>query len=282
MGEIADALRRARGQRAPETEESEFAPPSLQDVIESTEDVAATPELAANGTAIETVRPHNPVVIPQDGPHAEVCRQVALRLRDALEARDARSVAVVSGERGDGKTTVACNLAVAMASLSRDRSVAIVDLDLRRPSLASYLNLDAQVGIEQVLLGKAKLEDVRIGVGEPAIDLYPALEPQRDAHKLIVLPALAEMLEQLERNYATVIVDTPPTPVVPDANLLLRHVRCCVPVVRHGKTRARSVRRLVEGLHARHIAGWVLNGDRSAHYRDQDYYYYGERDEDGS
>jgi Mrp family chromosome partitioning ATPase len=70
-----------------------------------------------------------------------------------------------------------------------------------------------------------------------------------------------------------VIVDTPPAPLVPDAALLLRHVATCAPVVRAGKTRMRSLKRLLNCLPREQILGWILNGERSSRFGYRDYYY---------
>src|SRR5438552_2499506 len=79
-------------------------------------------------------------------------------------------------------------------------------------------------GLEEVLLGRSTLDDVRVSVQSPAIDVFPVVTPQDAAHELLVLPQLAAMIADLERRYATVVVDTPPSPLVPDAMLILRHV----------------------------------------------------------
>ena len=83
----------------------------------------------------------------EEGPNAEVCRQLALRLRTALDERGSRTVAVVSAERGDGKTTLAVNLAIGLATLTREREVALVDFDIRKPSVARQLSISTQTGI---------------------------------------------------------------------------------------------------------------------------------------
>jgi Mrp family chromosome partitioning ATPase len=212
-------------------------------------------------------------VILEQGPDAEACRHLALRLRDALDERRARSIAIVSAERGDGKTTVACNIAIALATLSREREVALVDFDMRRPAIAKSLSIPHHVGVEEVLLGRASLDEVRIAVEQPAIDVFPVVRPQDAAHELIVLPQMAALIAELERRYATVIVDTPPAPLVPDATLILRHVSACSPVVRAGKTRARSLRRLLDCLPRDRILGWILNGERASRFGYRDYYY---------
>jgi non-specific protein-tyrosine kinase len=274
MGEIADAIRRARNlgigsrdsERGRASSRSSLAPATPL----SMSDQPATPE-----HRVEKVESDYPAVVLDEGPNAEACRHLALRLRSIMEERGVRSVLVVSAERGDGKTTVACNLAIALGSLTRGRDIALVDLDLRKPSIASYLSLSGDAGIEAVLLGRAALDQVRVAVQSPAIDVFPALVPQRAAHELLVRPQLAELIGLLERRYSTVIIDTPPAPVVPDANLILRHVGACVPVVRTGKTRARSFRRLVETLPRSQMIGWVLNCDRSSSNGDYEYYYYG-------
>ncbi len=278
MGEIADAIRRARnqlpGQRLLTPDPAAEPAPTLRSLSPSPAPAAPVREPERKPAfAVDSVDPENEAIILEDGPNAEACRHLALRLRSALDAQGARSVALVSAERGDGKTTVACDLAIALATLSRERDVALVDLDLRKPSIAKYLSIPHDVGIEEVLLGRASLDSVRVQVHLPAIDVFPVVTAQRAAHELIVLPRMAQLIEELERRYTTVIVDTPPAPLVPDANLILRHVPACVPVVRSGKTRARSVRRLMDCLPDDRILGWVLNCAPRSAFGYQDYYY---------
>ena len=237
---------------------------------------AAAPTEPKPGLSVSSVEPQNAAVILEPGPNAEACRHLALRLRTALDERRARSVAIVSAERGDGKTTVACDVAIALATLSREREVAVVDFDLRKPSIAKSLSIPHDAGIEEVLLGRATLDSVRVCVQQPAIDVYPVVTPQDAAHELLVLPQMAALIADLERRYAMVIVDTPPAPLVPDATLILRHVAACVPVVRAGKTRARSLKRLLESLPRERLIGWILNGERASRFGYGDYYYYGE------
>lgn len=271
MGEIADALRRARSQRATPPPE-----PSLRGLPAQAARVAAAlvpaPE-PRSGLTINSVEPQNRAVILEQGPDAEACRHLALRLRKAMDERRTRSLAIVSAERGDGKTTVACSVAIAFATLSREREVALIDLDLRKPAVLKSLSVPHDAGLEEVLLGRATLDAVRVGVQMPAIDIYPVVTPQDAAHELLVQPQMAAMIAELERRYATVIVDTPPAPLVPDATLILRHVGACVPVVRAGKTRTRSLHKLLSSLPADRRIGWILNGERAPRIGYRDYYY---------
>ena len=273
MGEIADALRRARSQRPAAPPESSGLR-SLPTVPASIQRSAApAPAEAKPGLSIRSIEPQNAAVILEPGPEAEACRHLALRLRSALDERRARSVAIVSAERGDGKTTVTCDIAIALATLSREREVALIDLDLRRPAIVKSLSVPHGAGVEEVLLGRTTLGAVRVEVLQPAIDIFPVVTPQDAAHELLTLPQLAALIADLERRYATVVVDTPPAPLVPDATLILRHVPLCAAVVRAGKTRARSVKRLLDCLPRERIAGWILNGERAATFGYKEYYY---------
>lgn len=260
MGEIADALRRTRGVLFPPTTSELPMPPP-----EAPRRALREPQPAQR---LDTLEPTRPAIVLQDEPAVEACRHLAVKLRAELDRRGAGAVAIVSAVQGEGKTTVACDVALALASVSRAAEVALVDLDLRKPSVARYLGLLVNVGIEDYFAGQVALEDTRIEVAHPRLDIFPALRATRDAHQLLVLPALGRLISELRQRYAVVVVDTPPALVVPDASLILREVPACVAVARAGVTRARFFRELVEALPRQRLIGEVLNDARSAarHY----------------
>lgn len=286
MGEIADALRRARARGgadlrpmgAPATPAgtpspfSGFAPP--EDAAPPRLDPGPSeglPERAQR--TLDRLQGASPAIVLEEGPRAETCRRLALRLRAQLEAAGSRSLAVVSAGHSDGKTTVACNLALAFASLSRGRQVALVDLDLRKPSVARALDLPRGTGVEEVLQGRAQAGEAALSLEAPELDLYPTFAPISRAHELLVQPSLARLIEQLERRYETVVVDTPPVLLTPDASLILKHVGACLPLARAGWTRQRSFRALVEQLPRHQTLEGLLNGGRApGDYGDYDYY----------
>src|SRR5207245_1451069 len=71
--------------------------------------------------------------------------------------RGARTIMVTSALRGEGKSTTVANLAVAFARSGR--RVALVDLDLRRPTIATFFGLKGRPGLTQVVLGHTRLDD---------------------------------------------------------------------------------------------------------------------------
>src|SRR5690606_37066941 len=180
------------------------------------------------------------LVLGGSGPAPEMLRHLALRIRRELKQRGARSLAIVSAQRGEGKTTMSCNVALALASLESERSVALVDLDLRNPSVSGGLEVPHDSGIDDVLLGRRDLAAARIGVDEPLLDVYPSRQAHMDAHKILGRPSFATTVRALERQYELVVFDTPPVLLVPDAAVILETVGCAAAVVRAGRSTKRS------------------------------------------
>jgi hypothetical protein len=272
VGEITEALRRARERGtdldAPRT--SDQGDVELGPAPEATVASQAPVEISLDR---EAEWPARAVVVEPRGPVAEALRHLALRIRGELERRRTRSFAVTSPLRSEGKSTLSCDLALALASLSRSRTVALVDFDLRRPSIARDLRLHSEVGIETYLKGHAKLESVCVPIERPALDVYPALVPQEAAHELLVRPQTAALVRELERRYHTVIYDTPPSVLVPDTRILLNHVSAYVVVARHGATRRRALEHMLSLLPKDLLLGAILNGGPGpAHSRHYGYY----------
>jgi capsular exopolysaccharide synthesis family protein len=259
MGEISDALRRSRESAPPK--------PDAQPPVREMSAPASRPEPARKVDAprVEISElegeswPSRVVVTDGQSSSAEAARHIALRLRRELGRRNARSLAVVSSERAEGKTTVACNLALAIASLSRGRVVALVDLDLRAPSLAEALGIPHSRGIDDVLRGSCQLDDVRVEIERPGLDIYPARLAEANAHELLVGPAFAALVSELERRYEIIVFDTPPMLLVPDASVIIEQVGAAVAVSRAGRTRRKAFEKMLELLPPAKLIGTVLN-----------------------
>lgn len=302
MGEIAEAMRKANEAVDKSEPEAENVPRHNEET--SGEITAALSRASAASSARlpaetdESVDPAAPddESLRNDGPpqgvasdpmstragevgraifHVERHRHMGLHIRTEIDRTGKHSIAVVSANRNEGKSTVACNLAAAIASVTNERSVALVDFDLRNPSLASMLNIPVRAGIEQVLQGRAKLEDARITLREPEIDVYPCAQPHRAAHELLVLPSFATLIRELEARYSAVIIDTPPTLLVPDSTLIVRQVSYAIAVASAGQSRVHRFNEMLNRLPSEKILGKVLNNvPIPPHERGDDYYYH--------
>jgi Mrp family chromosome partitioning ATPase len=216
--------------------------------------------------------PADPALVLADEAALDACRRVALRIRSTLARTGNRSLAIVSAVRGEGKTTVTCDLGMALASLSKEGEIAIVDLDLRNPSIGRRLGIPVELGIEQFLAGGAELDDLRVVVQRPSLEVYPVAAPVRSAHELLVSPRFGQLIRELEARHALVLIDTPASLVASDTAMILEHVPACVLLARFGLTRMRNLRHLVAATPRQKILGEILNGVRVSRHRYYDYY----------
>jgi capsular exopolysaccharide synthesis family protein len=200
-----------------------------------------------------------------------------------LKAGDGiRSVLVTSSSPGDGKTTIAWNLA--WAATGRDSSVLLVEADLRNPILAHALGAVPEKSLVSFLDGGAEFHEVTQQVALPSSEngrgpsgivvvAFAGTAPARSTNPLD-WERLGAALREAEREFDLVVVDTAPTLVVPDAIPLLLHVDGVVVVGRVGSTPRAALARLREQLDTigAPIVGAVVNAvSKDAAY---DYGYY--------
>jgi Mrp family chromosome partitioning ATPase len=200
---------------------------------------------------------------------AECFRHFAVRVNRELEQRRQRSVLVTSALPQEGKTTVACNLALAIASVAGGRRTALIDLDFHRGAVRKAMDIRPRVGFERVLLGEVPLEEARIATDIPGFDIYAVGTPRRAAHELLSGPHFEAAVKLLTSRYEKLLFDGPPVLPVPDVALAARHIDTCLVVTRRGVTRRRSYRELLSIVPDSKFIGVFLNDtgvSRRTHY----------------
>jgi capsular exopolysaccharide synthesis family protein len=168
-----------------------------------------------------------------------LAREAYRTLRMQLQqGADRRTFMVTSASSGDGKTTVAVNLAYSM--IGAGNSVVLVDFDLRRPAVASVVGMSAERGLAAVLRSDVPLEELLVEPPHaPGLRVLPAVEG--DAMMLeLVNRAVPELLQRLSGLADYVIVDTPPLGEVSDPLQIAAQVDEVVVVARPRHTNRRS------------------------------------------
>jgi Mrp family chromosome partitioning ATPase len=297
LGEIAEALRRARIERirtggsepGPSARAAASAPARLPDrgphsvpQDEAERVIGASPApWRHEAIALEEAEPlgiprskkgfwrGRAVLLEKPGPAARCFRHFALRVREELERRETGTLLVTSPLRGEGKTITACNLALALASMAPGRRIALVDLDLRSHSVSTVMGFVAKVGVEDVLAGRASLDIACIRTDVASLDLLPAADSHPDAHELLATAELPALLRELARRYETVVCDAPPVLPVPDVPLILPHVGAWLAVARAGRTRPSTVSDMLDLLPGQKLIGTFLNCAPAPRHADQ-------------
>ncbi len=129
-----------------------------------------------------------------------------------------RSIVVTSPYPGDGKSTIAANLALTLAASGR--SVVLIDADLRRPMVASIFGLIPDAGLTDVLLNRAEVADVAQAVpGTAGLVVVAAGQIPPNPSEILGSERMRELLASLSE-HATVVIDAPPVIPVTDAAVL--------------------------------------------------------------
>lgn len=192
--------------------------------------------------------------------------EAVLGIRSTLLLRQSvvalRSLAVVSCQPQEGKTTVSVNLASAFAALGK-RTV-IVDGDLLRPRVHRILNISNRTGLSSVLLGQAKLEDVLRPGPIEGLTVLPGGPTSARARELIA-SEIQGLIEELESQFDIVLVDTLPLLGFADSMSVAAAVNETLLVVRAGKTPQEYVQVAMQQLRQVQapVSGAVLNGVES-------------------
>ena len=217
-------------------------------------------------------------LIVHDDPKAvgsEAFRTLRTNLRFVSPDQELKTILITSVGPGDGKSTIASNLSVALAQSGK--KVALVGCDLRKPVLHKVFGLDNLRGLTTVLTGNATLRDVTIANSEvPNLDLILSGPIPPNPAELLQSRTMSSVLVELKENYEVVIFDGAPVIAVTDAAVMANQVDGTVLVIRaHEVPRdvALQAKTLLEQANAK-LLGVVLNGVRPQDQKKYHYYYY--------
>lgn len=195
---------------------------------------------------------------------AEAFRGIRAGLRSGDGEAPPRVVVVTSSLPGEGKTTLAVNLAAALGQ-SGSR-VLLVEADLWRPRVTRYLGLDtgsgSGAGLTDVLAGAAELGEVTQPWHDGTVTVLPAGPMPPSPGELLGSARMRTLLETLRSTYDVVVVDGPSLLTVSDAAVLSAMADGCVITTRYGRTRREQLAAAAATLSRvdARVLGVVLNG----------------------
>ncbi len=242
----------------------------LDDTIKSREDVKRLFRLGTLGQ------------IPQHETHAEVGLFIASQprspvsetyraLRTNLEFSSVdtplKTILVTSAGPGEGKSTVASNLAGVLAQAGK--KVLLLDTDMRRPRVHQYLGLGNRFGLSDLFLGQGKLSDVvqtYEGPNHTTFEVVTTGAIPPNPGELLSSERMKTILKEASSMAGIVIIDSAPS-LVADSQVISANVDGVLVVVNTGETHAEPVRNLLESLQRTQtrILGLVLNRMKAHH-----------------
>ncbi len=206
---------------------------------------------------------------------AEAYRTVRTAIYFGLaEQQVARTLLVTSPSPGDGKSTSAANLAVAMAQAGR--RVLLVDADCRRPVQHKLFKLDASSGLCDVLIGRTTIEEAVRPTMVERLSVLPCGPLPPNPAELLDSQAFLNLLGRVSALYDQVVIDSPPVVPVTDARILSASCDATVLVLRAEKSTRRLAEYARDGLASvgANMLGVIVN-DVPRGKDGYGYYYYG-------
>jgi len=185
--------------------------------------------------------------------------RIQANLRFASVDAPVRSLLITSGIPGEGKSTVAVGIALAVAETGA--RTLLIDADMRRPKLGTYLDLEGAVGLADVLIGSVAFDEVVQEWGMRGLKVLPAGTTPPNPKLLLDSHAMSAFLAQAEQDFDVVVVDSPPLLAVVDPLTMTDKVDAVLLVIGRGRIRKGQLSEAVSSLVAAkaNLLGVVLN-----------------------
>lgn len=242
--------------------------------IRTAANVKAITDRSLLGTADKTEKTSDqrPVAIrfPRSAA-TEKYRQIRAALRFTSISHELQTIVITSSLPGEGKTVTALNLALTMAEGTE--RVLLIDADLRRPRIATYLGLEPTLGLTTVLVGGLSLSSAVQKFGDTRLEVLSAGDIPPNPSELLDSSRMKEVLAEASAAYDVVILDTAPVLSVSDSSLIAQEVDSTVIVVDATQLRQAQLEQTLETLDAAgaHISGLILNRVKPTNRSDRYY-----------
>jgi capsular exopolysaccharide synthesis family protein len=234
----------------------------LDTKVRTKKDVEALTEAPVIGTVpYDESTGRRPLIVDADplAGRSEAFRTLRTNLQFLDVSEHPRSIVVTSSLAGEGKSSTAANLALALAESGA--RICAIEADLRRPRLLQHLGLSGSVGLTDVLIGRADLEDVLQPYGTTGLWVLGAGQVPPNPSELLGSTAMAQTLRQLEGRFDMVVIDGTPILPVTDSTVLAKQVGGALLIVGSGDVTKDQLVHAIESLdvvNAR-VLGVVLN-----------------------
>ncbi|WP_345477167.1 polysaccharide biosynthesis tyrosine autokinase [Nesterenkonia rhizosphaerae] len=234
---------------------------ALDNKLRSREDIERLNAGPVLGSIPQDTRAKSPLLVSQlrvDDAHAEAFRRLRTNLRFAQVDDPNPVVLVTSAQAKEGKSSTSINLAITAAQAGS--RVALIDVDLRQPTVAARMGLENAAGLTTVLLGAADVSELLQPWGTDELYVLTAGEMPPNPVELLDSKAMSTLMTRLSAEFDLVILDSPPLLPVADSLVLTKYAGQVLLVAGVGEVRLNHLMEAVNSLSAFHIpTGVVLN-----------------------
>lgn len=164
---------------------------------------------------------------------AEAYKTLRTNIEQITSIDNIKTILITSSISGEGKSTVAGNLAISLSK--NNHKVLVIDCDLRRPSLHNKFNIENEYGVGEILLGENELKS-SIKKIDSRLSVLTAGKIKNDTAELFATENMKQLLDEVRITYDYIIIDSAPIIPVADTSVLARVIDAAVLVVRANKS----------------------------------------------
>ena len=190
------------------------------------------------------------------------------RVWQQMRSNGWKTLGITSANPGEGKTLTAINLAVSLAMMEVVHNVVLVDLDMRHPSIHSYLGFWPENGVSDYLKGDITLAEMSVNPGVGKVVLLPSNVPVANSSELLSSSKVQHLIQEIKACFPSslILFDLPPLLLTDDVLVFAPSVDAFLFVIEEGKSRTDEVTRAIDMLNDANLLGTVLNkSEESAH-----------------
>ena len=226
--------------------------------------IGQVPALTAYEPSVIEQNPLDPNLVVHHAPksiQSEAYRGVRTSLYFSTRGKGHQVIQVTSPNPGDGKSTLAANLAASIAQSGK--RVILLDADFRKPRVHKIFGLGkAEVGLASVIAGEADLESAIYSCEVPGLSILPCGPRPANPADLLTSALFSEILDEIKKDYDFVLIDTPPILAVSDPSVVAPRVDGVILTIRmtkYSRPMAEQAKERLQALGA-NVLGVVVNG----------------------
>ncbi|MBI5144306.1 MAG: CpsD/CapB family tyrosine-protein kinase, partial [Candidatus Omnitrophica bacterium] len=218
MGKITEALKKVRDERIARIQKK----PEIQYVVKKVENTKIDQHVVAF---------HDPSSLV-----GEQYKILRTNIQSLNTTKGHKTFIITSSINAEGKTITAINLAMTMAHDLNNKSILLIDADMRKGRLAQYLSINPSPGLSEILKGKAEVDSVFVSPNVDNLTVMPSGKIPRNPTELLGLKTMANLIASLKTRFDYIFIDTPPVVTLADACILGPLVDGVILVVQAGRT----------------------------------------------
>ncbi|MGZ8271326.1 MAG: CpsD/CapB family tyrosine-protein kinase [Methylophilus sp.] len=211
------------------------------------------------------------VTVSKGGSSSWVFDKLRTQVLQKMQENNWKTLAVLSPTPASGKTFVSINLAISIASQPQ-KTVMLVDFDLRKPRVAKYLGLDEGKSLNDYFENRAELHEVLVNPNIPRLVILPTAKPVAQPAETLSSARVNNLMQEIAQRYESriVIYDLPPVLNADDALIMMKKVDCVLLVVGNGMVKESEIEEAIHHIPSDKLIGVVLNKLEEA---TEEYYY---------